>query len=290
MQLWKAYLETLLALVASPSLRLETFPEQKRRAVWKISGDIRQAGADLLRHSWETLGWDTTEDDLRRYNIRKLGGLQVQYVPSLVGPVVELCLSMHEGVRSVAVQVLQTMIVSEWALSEDLELIENEIIGSLNTLLNAQKLNANEAMARKLWVGELLDLFSTIANQPEDALWTALEELAATVDELVDLLTVTEGEGNLLQNNIDGEMEKARQSVDGVGSGRDLKEYGVHALECYKRLAAEYERNGDYTRLAKTYHAIARIHEARAASRLGSSGVNGHVEGGDFGSAHEDDE
>ena len=290
MQLWKAYLETLLTLVASSSLTLETFPEQKRRAVWKISGDIRQAGADLLRHSWETLGWDSSEDDLRRYNIRKLGGLQVQYVPSLVAPVVELCLSMHEGLRRVAVEVLQTMIVSEWALSEDLALIENEIIGSLNTLLKAQQVNANEAAARKLWVGELLDLFSTIANQPDDALWTALEELAATVDELVDLLTVTEGEENLSQSNIAGEMERARQSVDGVASGRDLKEYGVHALECYKQLAAEYERNGDYKRLAKTYHAIARIHEARAASRLGHTGVNGHAEGGGSGVDHGDDE
>ena len=286
MQLWKAYLETLLLLVSSPSLTLESFPEQKRRAVWKISGDIRQAGADLLRHSWEALGWDTTEDDLRRYNIHKLGGFQVQYVPGLVGPIIELCLSMHEGLRRVAVEILQSMIISEWALSEDLELIENEVIGSLNSLLKTKKVNANEAMARKLWVGELLDLFATIANQPDDALWTALEELAATVEELIDLLTTSETETNPRQSDVEGEMAKARQSVDGIGSGREPKEYGVHALECYKQLADEYERNGDYKRLAKTHRAMARIHEARATSRLGSSnmlGANGHAEGDDSG-------
>ena len=286
MQLWKSYFETLLLLVSSPSVTLESFPEQKRRAVWKISGDIRQAGAELLRHSWETLGWDSTDDDLRRYNIRKLGGFQVQYVPSLVSPIIELCLSMHEGLRKVAVEVLQSMIVSEWALSEDLELIENEIIGSMNRLLKTKKVNANEAVARKLWVGELLDLFSTIANQPDDALWTALEELAATVDELIDLLTTTEGEEGSPTNDTETEMEKARRNVDVLASGREPKEYGVHALECYKKLADEYERNGDYKRLAKTHHAIARIHEARAASRLGgasnSMAVNGHAAGVDY--------
>ena len=150
MQLWKVYLETVLQLVSSPSLTLESFPEQKRRAVWKISSDVRQRGADLLRRSWETLGWEATADDARRYNIHKLGGFQVQYVPSLVAPIIELCLSMHEGLRRVAVEVLQTMIVSEWALSEDLDLVETEMIGALNTILKAKNVNTNEAMARKL--------------------------------------------------------------------------------------------------------------------------------------------
>ncbi|KEF55056.1 uncharacterized protein A1O9_08709 [Exophiala aquamarina CBS 119918] len=296
MQLWKSFLDTLLALVSSPALTLELFPEQKRRAVWKISGDVRQSGADLLRKSWESLGWEAENDDQRRYNVRKLGGFQVQYVPSLVGPIISLCLSMHEGLRKVAVEILQTMIVSEWALSEDLELIETEIIGALNSLLKAKPLSGNEAMSRKLFITELLELFHTIANQPDDALWTALEELVGTVEELVDLLTTTDPEdemsspvggqhGNGLLSNGNGrgkdtdsqnseakELDRARRSIDGLSpssqqQGRE-REYGVHALECYKQLAEEYERNGDYKRLAKTHRAIARIHEARATNRF----------------------
>ena len=282
MQLWKAYLETLLALVSSASLTLETFPEQKRRAVWKIAGDVRQAGADLLRGSWQALGWEATTDDLRRYNIQRLGGFQVQYVPGLVAPIVELCLSMHEGLRKVAVEILQSMIVSEWALSEDLDLIETEMIGSLNSILKGKVVDANEAVARKLWVNELLHLFATIANQPEDALWTALEELVATVEELIDLLTTTKEQKGSAPNDVEGELERARMSIDGQSTGREGREYGMHALECYKQLAEEYEKMGDYKRLAKTHRAIARIHEQRATSRLGRSsamGVNGHAEG-----------
>ena len=314
MQLWKRFFDTLLTLLSSPALTLELFPEQKRRAVWKIVGDVRQAGADLLRKSWESLGWDAATDDQRRYNVHKLGGYQVQYVPSLVGPIICLCLSMHEGLRKVAVEVLQTMIISEWALSEDLELIETEIIGALNSVLKSTPVTASEALSRKIFIAELLELFSTIANQPEDTLWTALEELVATIEELVDLLTSTEPDEDQLggtlteapnengnannncqrasskgadsQTSEAKELARARRSIDGLSpsskqqQGRD-REYGVHALECYKQLADEYERNGDYKRLAKTHRAIARIHEARAASRLaGREAANGSRPGG----------
>ncbi|KIW41131.1 uncharacterized protein PV06_06718 [Exophiala oligosperma] len=297
MSLWKSFLDTLLMLVSSPALALELFPEQKRRAVWKISGDVRQSGADLLRNCWESLGWEATADDQRRYNIRRLGGYQVQYVPSLVAPTIRLCLSMHEGLRKVAVEILQAMIINEWALSdgESLELIETEVIGALNSIIKAKPVSANEAMSRKIFIAELLELFSTIANQPDDALWTAIEDLVATIDELVDLLTTTEadeevdgepqdpsngharGQSGDSQNSEAKELARARRSIDGLtptspAQGRE-KEYGVHALECYKQLAEEYERNGDYKRLAKTYRAIARIHEARAASRAGAGGL-----------------
>lgn len=279
MELWRMYLETLLTLISSPSLVLELFPEQKRRAVWKIAGDLRQAGADLLRQSWETLGWETSPDDLRRYNIHKLGGYQVQYVSGLVAPILELCLSMHEGLRRVAVEILQTMIISEWALNENLDLIEAETIGALNSILKAKQMQPNEAVARKLWVAELLGLFSTIANQPDDALWTALEDLVATVDELIDLLTTTdehEGGPESAVDEVEAELERARQSIDGLSS-RGTREYGGNALECYKQLAQEYEKSGDYKRLAKTHRAIARIHETRANGRAASAlGMNGH--------------
>ncbi|KIW93178.1 uncharacterized protein Z519_05783 [Cladophialophora bantiana CBS 173.52] len=325
MQLWKTFLDTLLKLVSSPALTLELFPEQKRRAVWKIAGDVRQYGADLLRKAWESLGWEATADDQRRYNIRRLGGYQVQYVPSLVAPTISLCLSMHEGLRKVAVEVLQTMIVSEWALSEDLELIETEIIGALNSILKAKPVTANEAVSRKIFIAELLELFSTIANQPDDALWTALEELVGTIEELVDLLTSTDPEeeqylrsSSTAASNHNGlahndhqrtgskdadsqtseakELARARRSIDGLSPssqqqrhqhGRD-REYGVHALECYKQLAEEYERNGDYRRLAKTHRAIARIHEARAANRFG--GREATVNGSRVGTRDEDGE
>ncbi|CAK7215919.1 Deoxycytidine kinase 1 [Sporothrix bragantina] len=190
-ELWKMLFTTLLMLVSSPSLALETFPEQKRRAVWKIAGDVREHGADLLRRTWEAIGWDATTEEQQRYGLSKMGGYQVQYVPTLVGPIVELCLSVHEGLRRMAVEVLQTMIVSEWTLSEDLSIIQAEIIDYLDHYFKTKPLT--ESILQKLFVGELLDRFTALANVPDEPLYTALRELIATIDEFLDLLVAVHG-------------------------------------------------------------------------------------------------
>jgi hypothetical protein len=185
-ELWKVFFTVLLKLVGSDALALETFPEQKRRAVWKIAGDVRENGAELLRRTWEAIGWETSPDERQKYALTKMGGYQVQYVPVLVGPIVELCLSVHEGLRRVAVEVLQTMIVSEWTLSEDLSVIQTEMIDCLDRLFKSKPLT--ESILQKLFINELLGLFELLAQVKDDPLYAALKELIATIDEFLDLL------------------------------------------------------------------------------------------------------
>ncbi|KID76759.1 Dedicator of cytokinesis protein 1 [Metarhizium brunneum] len=191
MELWKLFFTTLLKLVGSTSLALETFPEQKRRAVWKIAGDVREHGAELLRTTWEAIGWETTIDEQNRYGLSKIGGYQVQYVPALVGPIVELCLSVHEGLRRMAVEVLQTMIVSEWALSEDLTVIQTEMIDSLDQFFKSKPLT--ESILQKLFIGEVLERFQPLSEIPDEPLYAAVRELVSTLDEFLDLLVAVHG-------------------------------------------------------------------------------------------------
>ncbi|CAM1503997.1 Fc.00g015880.m01.CDS01 [Cosmosporella sp. VM-42] len=185
-ELWKLFFTTLLKLVGSTSLALETFPEQKRRAVWKIAGDVREHGAELLRRTWEAIGWEASPDERARYGLPKMGGYQVQYVPTLVGPIVELCLSVHEGLRKMAVEVLQTMIVSEWTLSEDLSVVQTEIIDCLDLFFKEKPLT--ESILQKLFIGELLERFEPLSEIPDEPLYAALRELVGTIDEFLDLL------------------------------------------------------------------------------------------------------
>jgi dedicator of cytokinesis protein 3 len=185
-ELWRAFFDVLLKLIGSGALALETFPEQKRRAVWKIAGDVREHGAELLQRSWEAIGWETSAEDKKQYGVEKMGGFQVQYVPSLVGPIVELCLSVHEGLRSVAIEVLQTMIVSEWTLSEDLSIIQAEMIDCLDRLFKTKHLT--EVAVQKHFIRELIDLFDPQAQNLEDPLNLAVKGLISTIDELLDLL------------------------------------------------------------------------------------------------------
>ncbi|KAK3315502.1 hypothetical protein B0H66DRAFT_346112 [Apodospora peruviana] len=194
-ELWKVFFTTLLKLVGSSSLALETFPEQKRRAVWKIAGDVREHGAELLRRTWEAIGWETSSEERTRYGLSKMGGYQVQYVPTLVGPIVELCLSVHEGLRKMAVEVLQTMIVSEWTLSEDLSVIQTELIDCLDVYFKSKPLT--ESILQKLFVSELLARFEPLSRIPDEPLYLAVRELMGTVDEFLDLeVAVHSGDGS----------------------------------------------------------------------------------------------
>ena len=185
-ELWKTFFTTLLKLVRSEALALETFPEQKRRAVWKIAGDVREQGAALLEKCWDAVGWETTAEEQQQYGPERLGGYQVQYVPSLVAPILELCMSVHEGLRGVAVKILQTMIVSEWMLNEDLTVVQAEMVECLDQLFKFRDIG--ESAQQKLFVTELLDLFESLAQSPGDQLWEAIKQMVSTVDELLDLL------------------------------------------------------------------------------------------------------
>ncbi|KKK13141.1 hypothetical protein P175DRAFT_0165201 [Aspergillus ochraceoroseus IBT 24754] len=189
-RLWEYFFVTLLKVVSSDALALETFPEQKRRTIWKIAGDVREQGADLLLSAWEAIGWESTDEERARYGLRRLGGYQVQYVPGLVAPIIELCLSVHEGLRHVAVDILRTMILSEWSLNQDLSIIETEIISSLDNLFKTK--NMNESIIQKLFIGELLDRFEGCSAFDEN-LSNAVRALIATVDELLDLFVASQG-------------------------------------------------------------------------------------------------
>ncbi|KAJ5444300.1 uncharacterized protein N7458_008172 [Penicillium daleae] len=187
--LWESFFTTVLKVISSDALALETFPEQKRRAVWKIAGDVREQGADLLQSTWDAIGWDTTDEERERFSLKKLGGYQVQYVPNLVPPIIELCLSVHEGLRHVAVHILRTMILSEWDLNQDISIIETEIISSLDSLFKVKHMS--ESVSQKIFIGELLELFEGDVESDED-LFNAVKGLIATVDELLDLLVASQ--------------------------------------------------------------------------------------------------
>jgi hypothetical protein len=165
--------------------------------VWKIAGDVREQGADLLRRSWDAIGWETSLGERRMFGFEKMGGYQVQYVPGLVCPIIELCLSVHEGLRVVAVKVLQSMIISEWTLNQDLYVLQAELIDSLDRVYKTRRMT--ESVLQKLFIRELVQLFESAALAPDDPLNIALQDLLAAGDEFIDLLVAvqsSEGAGD----------------------------------------------------------------------------------------------
>lgn len=184
--IWRAFFETLFAAVTSPTLAMETFPEQKRRAIWKIAGDVRDLGANLLRRTWNSIGWETHEDSRRLHGFDRMGGYQVQFVPELIAPIVELCLSVHASLRNVAIEVLRTMIISSWEIDQDLGVIQTAMIDCLDKLCQTKAVT--ESYLEKTFIDEMLEQFKSLKGTAEDELYQAVVEMFKRIEDLLEML------------------------------------------------------------------------------------------------------
>nr|POE46820.1 dedicator of cytokinesis protein 3 [Quercus suber] len=193
--IWRAFFETLFIVVSSPALAMETFPEQKRRAIWKIAGDVRELGANLLRRSWEAIGWDTEEEARALHGFSRMGGYQVQFVPELITPVVELCLSVHGSLRNVAIEVLRSMIISAWEIDQELDVIQTAMIDCLDKL--CRKKAVTESMLQKTFIDEMLVQFQPLQRTTEDSLYNAVVEMFGKIEALLNMLATVNQGGNI---------------------------------------------------------------------------------------------
>ncbi|EEB95419.1 hypothetical protein MPER_05616, partial [Moniliophthora perniciosa FA553] len=181
-QLWREAFYMLLKLLSSDKLVIEEFSPQKRRAVWRLAGDIRGEGATIMLTLWNALGWvergSEGEEPSSRY-----GGYQV-YLNSLVGHVVNLCLSHHEQLRNNAVQMLFSMIVSEYHQAGHFEDIENELVTRLDSLFMSD--SKGDDISGAIFVGQLRHLFDS--PTVDDQLRERVSEFLDSVDLFLELL------------------------------------------------------------------------------------------------------
>ncbi|KAG6857266.1 hypothetical protein H0H87_007099 [Tephrocybe sp. NHM501043] len=190
--LWKECLRMLLKLLSSDQLVIEEFSPQKRRAVWRLAGDIRGDGAGILLNLWQALGWaehvSSNGDPPIRY-----GGYQA-YLHSLVGQVVNLCLSHHDQLRNYAVQILYSMIVSEYHQSEHFDEIENELVTRLDSLFMSD--SKGDDISRAFFIGQLRHLFETsdVDEQLRERVSTFLDSVDLFLELLLSVRGLPEGE------------------------------------------------------------------------------------------------
>ncbi|KAJ7072473.1 hypothetical protein C8F01DRAFT_1216121 [Mycena amicta] len=181
-QLWKEGFYMFLKLLSSDQLVIEEFSPQKCRAVWRLAGDIRGDGAAILLTLWQALGWaehpSTTGEPATRY-----GGYQV-YLHPLVGQVVNLCLSHHDQLRNNAVQMLYSMIVSEYHQSQNFDDIENELVTRLDSLFMSD--SKGDDISRAFFIGHLRHLF--YSTEVDEGLRERVSVFLDSVDLFLELL------------------------------------------------------------------------------------------------------
>ncbi|CAG8456993.1 uncharacterized protein OCT59_018840 [Rhizophagus irregularis] len=176
-QLWKEYFNCLLSLLTSKHLVIENFTPQKRRAIWRLAGDLRGRAAKLLSTLWDAIGWEHGKDG-------KLGGYQVRFINTLLGPILELCLSHHDELRSAAINVLFGMIVTQYTMDEDFKQMESDIIDTLDKLFMSE--NKGDEISRAYFIVQLRRLFENAAV--EEALRETVMKFLDSLSEFLELL------------------------------------------------------------------------------------------------------
>lgn len=185
--LWFSFLSSILRLAGSEAIAVEHLPEQKRAAIWRITHDIRGRAVSLLSDVWDAIGWPSSEEDRARFGLDVFGGFQVQMFggeTSLVRDMLNLCLVRHPKAQQTAVRVLQTMIVSEWTLNEDLTGLQREIVASLDDIFQTRTYfpETYEKQSFNYY------LRNTFKIDPEDEAYPFISKLLDDIEEFLDLL------------------------------------------------------------------------------------------------------
>lgn len=103
---------------------------------------------------------------------------------SLVGHVVNLCLSHHDQLRSNAVQILYSMIVSQYHAHQHFDNIENELVNKLDSLFMSD--SKGDDISRAFFISQLRQLFDS--SSLDEQLRERVANFLQSVDDFLDLL------------------------------------------------------------------------------------------------------
>jgi dedicator of cytokinesis protein 3 len=113
---------------------------------------------------------------------------------SLVGHVVNLCLSHHDQLRNNAVQILCNMIVAEYQQSGHFDAIENELVNRLDSLFMSD--SKGDDISRAFFIGQLRHLFdsSGVEEQLRERVTNFLDSVDLFLELLLSVRALPEGE------------------------------------------------------------------------------------------------
>lgn len=103
---------------------------------------------------------------------------------SLVGHVVNLCLSHHDQLRFNAVNILYSMIISEFHVSGHFDHIENELVSKLDTLFMSD--SKADDISGAFFINTLRQLFE--GSEVDDQLRQRVTAFLDSVDQFLSLL------------------------------------------------------------------------------------------------------
>ena len=113
---------------------------------------------------------------------------------SLVGHVVNLCVSHHDQLRNNAVQILYSMIVSQYHAHEHFDEIEHELVNKLDSLFMSD--SKGDDISRAFFMSQLRHLFysSSVDDQLRDRVAHFLDSVDLFLELLLNVKALPDGE------------------------------------------------------------------------------------------------
>ncbi|XP_015705676.1 dedicator of cytokinesis protein 2-like [Coturnix japonica] len=116
LQLWNNYFHLAVAFLTQDSLQLENFSQAKRAAILAKYGDMRGKIGAAIRDMWY-----------------KLGHHKIEFIPGMVGPILEMTLVPELELRKSTIPIFFDMMLCEYQLTASFSRFEDEILRKLDS-------------------------------------------------------------------------------------------------------------------------------------------------------------
>lgn len=121
-QLWWSYFSLAITFLTQPCLQLEQYHETKRRNILLSHGDMRVMMGFQILSMWS-----------------QLGEHKLHFIPTMVGPFLEVTLVPEPALRKATLSVFYDMIHCEQLARGNFRLVESELIDKLDLLISENK-------------------------------------------------------------------------------------------------------------------------------------------------------
>ncbi len=265
-KLWKLFFKTLLAIITSDALAIETFGPQKMRAAWVIADDVRKDGAQLMRKIWDSLGWPLFQQDKSKYGMDIMSGAQLQFgpefAPDFVRAVVGCCLHVHENVAAVGLHILKALIAAEFDENAMLNIMETALFEGLEYLFKEKGLRTQPD--QELF---LIDLGIHFGNNEDES----SARLRTTVDMMckhsIEFLHLLQALSDAEQTDKASYAENSERLLELLLSMGKIEAYRkrLHELESY------FVEHGNHIAAAKMMERLSALLEWNMSKQLSES-------------------
>lgn len=121
-QLWWSYFNLAVNFLTQPCLQLEQYHEAKRRKILNLYRDMRVSMGLQILSMWS-----------------QLGEHKLHFIPSMVGPFLEVTLVPEPALRKATLSVFYDMMQCEQSARGSFRLVESELIDKLDLLISENK-------------------------------------------------------------------------------------------------------------------------------------------------------